>query len=42
MLLAKPILPIKLVVDARQLALSLTEQISIFNKIASMLSRDKY
>jgi hypothetical protein len=40
MLLAKPILPIKLVVDARQLALSLTEQIPIFNKIASMLSRE--
>ena len=40
MLMSKPVLPIKLVVDARQLALSLTEQISIFNKIASMLSRE--
>ena len=40
MLMSKPVLPIKLVVDARQLALSLTEQIPIFNKIASMLSRE--
>ena len=40
MLLAKPVQPIKVVVDARQLALSLTEQIPIFNKIASMLSRE--
>ena len=40
MLLAKPTQPIKVVVDARQLALSLTEQIPVFNKIASMLSRE--
>ena len=40
MLLAKPTQPIKVVVDARQLALSLTEQVPIFNKIASMLSRE--
>lgn len=40
MLLAKPVQPIKVVVDARQLALSLTEQVPIFNKIASMLSRE--
>ena len=40
MLMSKPVLPIKLVVDARQLALSLTKQIPIFNKIASMLSRE--
>lgn len=40
MLLAKPTQLIKVVVDARQLALSLTEQIPVFNKIASMLSRE--
>ena len=40
MLISKPVQPIKVVVDARQLALSLTEQIPIFNKIASMLSRE--